>query len=81
MMMIMFVIIIIIIISIIINNNNDNNNKHDDDNVCGQMLKVQVTSVLPGPGALNQCMHTIPEKSVGLLWIWDMLCCVFGYGI
>ena len=43
----------------------------------GRSSKVHVLNVLPDPGALNLCMHTLPEKHVGLLWIY----CVFGYGM
>ena len=47
----------------------------------GPCSKVHSLFIFPNPGALNYCMHTFPEKHVGVtmvyyilvcIWIWDL---------
>ena len=46
----------------------------------GRFPKVHVSIVVPGPGALNSCLHAFPKNMLNLLWLnawfYD-----FGYGI
>ena len=42
---------------------------------CGQFLKVQVLNVLPEPGALNSCRHTLPKINAGLAMVIHIIPC------